>query len=89
MNETMVLDFALQALILVLILSLPPIIVATLTGLLVSFIQAVTQIQEQTLSFAIKLISVIITIVLLGAWLGGSLFVYAQGLFEKFPYLHR
>ena len=89
MNESLVLDFTLQALILVLTLSLPPIIVATFTGLLVSFIQAVTQIQEQTLSFAIKLISVIVTIALIGGWLGGSLFIYAQGLFEKFPYLTR
>ncbi|MDR2725276.1 MAG: type III secretion system export apparatus subunit SctS [Candidatus Adiutrix sp.] len=89
MNETQVLDFTLQALILVLVLSLPPIVVATLTGLMVSFLQAVTQIQEQTLSFAIKLISVIVTIALIGSWLGGSLFVYAQELFEKFPYLQK
>jgi type III secretion HrpO family protein len=89
MDETQILDLTLKALLLVLVLSLPPIVVATMTGLMVSFLQAVTQIQEQTLSFAIKLISVIVTIALIGSWLGGSLFVYAQELFEKFPYMHR
>jgi type III secretion protein S len=89
MHESSVLDFTVRALILVLALSLPPIIVATITGLLVSFIQAVTQLQEQTLSFAVKLISVIVTITLLGSFLGGTLLVYARGLFENFGYIVR
>ena len=89
MHESAVLDFTVQALMLVLTLSLPPIIVATVTGLLVSFIQAVTQLQEQTMSFAIKLISVIITIALIGSFLGGTLLVYAKGLFANFGYIVR
>ncbi len=89
MAETSVLDFTVQALMLVLMLSLPPIIVATVTGLLVSFIQAVTQLQEQTLGFAVKLISVIVTLALTGSWLGGSLFTYAAGIFNSFPYITR
>ena len=89
MHESSVLDFTVQALMLVLTLSLPPIIVATITGLLVSFIQAVTQLQEQTMSFAIKLISVIVTIALIGSFLGGTLLVYARGLFANFGYIVR
>ena len=89
MHESSILDFMLQALMLVLTLSLPPIIVATVTGLLVSFVQAVTQLQEQTLSFAVKLISVIVTIALVGSFLGGTLLIYAKGLFANFGYIVR
>ena len=62
MNSPEVLNFTSQALVLVLWLSMPPIVVATLVGTLVSLLQALTQIQEQTLGFAIKLIAVAATI---------------------------
>ncbi|MFY1927725.1 type III secretion system export apparatus subunit SctS, partial [Achromobacter dolens] len=58
-----------QALYLVLWLSLPPIAVAAIVGALFSLFQALTQIQEQTLSFAIKLIAVFATILLTARWL--------------------
>ena len=72
---------------LVLIVSLPPIIVATGVGLLVSLLQALTQIQEQTLSFAIKLIGVILTILFSAAWVGAQLYAYADNIFTQFPAL--
>ena len=50
-----------QAMLLVLWLSLPPIVVASVVGILFSLIQALTQIQEQTLSFGVKLIAVGLT----------------------------
>lgn len=87
MPQSSILDFTLQALILVLMLSMPPIIVASLTGLIVSFVQALTQIQEQTLSFAIKLIGVTVTIALTAGWLGGEIFNFALKLFTSFPVL--
>ncbi len=67
-----------QALILILILSGPPIIISTVLGLLVAIFQAATQIQEQTLSFTIKLFAVVITIILLGGWLGGEILQYTN-----------
>jgi type III secretion protein S len=87
MLETTVLNLTKEALFLVLILSMPPIIVASVSGLLVSLLQALTQIQEQTLSFAIKLISVTITIALTATWLGGEIFLFAKKLFDSFPTL--
>ncbi len=51
-----------QALILILILSGPPIIISTVLGLIVAIFQAATQIQEQTLSFTVKLFAVVFTI---------------------------
>jgi type III secretion protein S len=59
-----------QAMLLVLLLSLPTIVVATVVGLLVALFQALTQIQEQTLSFGIKLAAVIVTLTLTARWLG-------------------
>jgi type III secretion protein S len=82
-------SFLTQALYLVLWLSLPPIIVASVVGTLFSLFQALTQIQEQTLSFAIKLIAVMATLALSARWIGGELFNYTLTIFENFPQLSR
>lgn len=84
-----VLDLAAQACYLVLLVSMPPIIVASAAGLLVSLFQAVTQLQEQTLSFGIKLVCVIATILLMGPWLGGELMAFARMIFNDFYLYHR
>ncbi|MCD8351841.1 MAG: type III secretion system export apparatus subunit SctS [Planctomycetaceae bacterium] len=84
MNEAMVMGLTQQALIMVLVLSLPPIIVAAVLGIVVSFLQALTQLQEQTLPFAIKLIGVTLTIAAMGAWLGAEVLGFARKLFESF-----
>lgn len=78
-----------KALLLVLWLSLPPILVASVVGTLFSLFQALTQIQEQTLSFAIKLIAVGITLFLTARWVGGEIFNYTVQLFDSFPLLVR
>lgn len=78
-----------KALYLVLWLSLPPIIVASVVGTLFSLFQALTQIQEQTLSFAIKLIAVMATLALTARWIGGEMFNYAISVFEMFPQVGR
>jgi len=82
-------SFLSQALYLVLWLSLPPIIVASVVGTLFSLFQALTQIQEQTLSFAIKLIAVMATLALTARWIGGQLFNYTVSIFEMFPLVGR
>jgi type III secretion protein S len=87
MHEADVIDLTAKALMLVLYLSLPPIIAASLVGTLVSLLQALTQIQEQTLSFAIKLFVVVITIFLTARWLGEELFHFALHIFDSIPLL--
>lgn len=87
MDQYFILDQTLKALLLVLMLSMPPIIVATLLGLGVSLLMALTQIQEQTLSFAVKLIGVIVTLIVTTSWLSAHLFVYAQNIFQNFHLL--
>ena len=72
---------------LVLYLSLPAIVSATVIGLLVSLFQALTQIQEQTLPFAFKLVAIIIAMIMTARWLGQQLLIYTNTLFELIRYL--
>ncbi|GGX75402.1 type III secretion system export apparatus subunit SctS [Saccharospirillum salsuginis] len=74
-----------DALWLMLMLSGPPILVAAIAGLLVAFIQAATQLQEQTLAFAVKLAAVVITLFLMGALLGETLYEFSTRIFDGFP----
>ena len=66
-----------KALILVLLLSAAPVLVATIVGLAVGLFQTVTQIQEQTLPFGIKMLAVMGTLLMLGGWTGAKLQAYA------------
>lgn len=89
MNQAQLLDYAQTCLILILKLSLIPIIVATVVGLIVSLLQALTQIQEQTLGFAVKLITISITLMVASSWMGSELLLYTQDIFKHFPLLGR
>ena len=73
-----------QALLLILLLSGPPILISMLLGLIVAVFQAATQIQEQTLSFVVKLIAVVVTLILMGPWLGGAIMRFATNIFVYF-----
>lgn len=87
MSHAQILDYAQMCLLLVLRLSLIPIIVATVVGLIVSLLQALTQIQEQTLGFAVKLIAISLTLLVCASWLGSSLLLYTQDIFAHFALL--
>ncbi|KMM80468.1 type III secretion system export apparatus subunit SctS [Pseudomonas deceptionensis] len=62
-----------QGMLLVVVLSAPPLIVAVVAGVLTSLVQALMQIQDQTLPFGIKLVAVGITLALTGRWIGVEL----------------
>jgi type III secretion protein S len=84
-NEIFQLSY--QALILILLLSGPPILVSMVLGLFVAIFQAATQIQEQTLSFTVKLFATIFTIILLSGWLGGQILQYTNTIFNSIAHL--
>jgi type III secretion protein S len=71
-----------EALILSLVLSLPIIAVASIVGLLFSMFQALTQAQDQTLSFAIKLVFIVLTLYLTVDWIGNKIFHFDLLLFS-------
>lgn len=83
MNEATILEYTVQAAKLMLLVSLLPILIATAIGLMVSLFQALTQIQEQTLGFAVKLVAVAITILLSMNWMGAELYNYTLSIFDN------
>lgn len=85
MFRTQVVQLAYQGLLLILILSAPTIFVSMIFGLIVAIFQAATQIQEQTLSFTIKLVAVVLTLMLTGSWMGKQILLLATNIFVHFP----
>lgn len=73
-----------EGLLLVLIVSGPPVVLSLMVGLLVALFQAITQIQEQSLTFVPKVIVVFGILAILGPWLGSALAEFARLCFEGF-----
>ncbi|MCA9581221.1 MAG: flagellar biosynthesis protein FliQ [Myxococcales bacterium] len=74
-----------EALYLSLLLSLPVLAVSLAVGLSVSVLQAVTQVQEQTLSFVPKLVAVGLALALFGGFMGRELVRFTAGLWNSIP----
>jgi len=87
MIENLAIKVVNEALMLVLVLSGPPMLVALVVGLVISVFQATTQIQEQTLSQVPKMIAVFMTLALAGFWMMSLMMRFAQNLFYNFPNL--
>ncbi len=85
MNPQSVITLGQQALYVMLMIAAPMLIAALVVGLIVSILQAATQINEMTLSFIPKLLAMMATLVIAGPWMI-SLFVdYVRRLFESIP----
>ena len=78
-----------KCLLLVVLLSLPCVLVATLVGVVISFVQAVMQLQEQTLPFALKLIATGVVLLLTARWMASELIQYSLNVFAMIPTVGR
>ena len=78
-----------QAIKVTLMLSAPMLLGALLVGVLVSIFQAVTQINEQTLSFIPKILVIIATLVIFSPWMMETMVTYTRDLFLSIPELIR
>ena len=87
MSTSDLVSYMTQSLYLVLWLSLPPIAAAAIIGTLFSLFQALTQIQEQTLSFAIKMIVVFGVILLTARWVWTELYNFTVSTFGAFVHI--
>lgn len=76
-----------QALEITFLLSAPLLLVALVTGLIVSIFQAATQINEMTLSFIPKLLVMFLVMVIAGPWMLSIMMDYMQQLFSGIPWL--
>lgn len=83
------LQFFQQGLWLAITISAPPLLIATLFGVLVSLVQAITQVQDQTLPYVVKLMSVAITVAVLGRWFGSELIQLLETAFTLIPTVGR
>jgi flagellar biosynthetic protein FliQ len=87
MNQDTVVSIVTQAMEVGLKVSLPILLVGLVVGLVISVFQAVTQIQEQTLSFIPKVIGLVVVIVVAGPWMLGQVLTWTQELYGSIPNL--
>ncbi len=76
-----------EALYLVLLVSAPALIVALAVGLVLGLLQAVTQVQEQTLSFVPKLVAVALVLSATGTWMSSEIVRFTDALWRAIPAL--
>jgi flagellar biosynthesis protein FliQ len=87
MDQDTVINLASQAMSLAFKVAGPLLLVAMAVGLLVSIFQAVTQIQEQSLTLIPKIAAIAVVTVLLGPWMLDQLVVYTTNLYSAIPTL--
>jgi flagellar biosynthetic protein FliQ len=85
MDQDTVVTLATQAMSLALKISLPLLGVGLLVGVVISIIQAVTQIQEQTLAFIPKVLAMAAVLVIGGPWMLNQLLAYTADLWTSIP----
>lgn len=76
-----------KGVLLVVVLSAPTLIVAVIVGVLVSLVQTLVQIQDQTLPFAIKLIAVGMSLMATGGWVGGEIINFTNAIFIQMQHI--
>ena len=69
-----------EALMMCLLLSLPAVAVSAIVGLLISFVQAVTSLQDSSISQGVKLLAVTVVVALCAPWAGATLLRFADNL---------
>ncbi len=79
------LDLARRAITLVLVAGAPVLATALIVGLIVSVVQAVTQIQDQTLTFVPKIIAVLVALAIVGSWMMEKLVEFGREMFGTLP----
>ena len=84
-----ILHFSSITLWLVLLLSAPALLVAAVIGFGIGMLQTLTSIQDQSLSFALKIAGVLIVLALTGGWMGSELLDLTRRILESFPEMTR
>jgi flagellar biosynthetic protein FliQ len=87
MSQDQVISICVSAMELAMKIALPILLVGLVLGLLVSIFQAVTQIQEQTLSFIPKIIGLALVLLVMGPWMLGQILTWTSELYGQIPAL--
>ena len=85
MTQAFIIDFAMESMKTTLLLSAPMLGVGLITGLAVSIFQAVTSIQELTLTFIPKILAVFLSVLLFFPWLMQLMMTFTSKILINFP----
>jgi len=88
MTQEVIIDIFTQTLVLIIKVSAPMLLVSLVVGLVISILQTITSIQEQTLTFVPKLLAIFLTLILAGNWILTSLKDFIIELFQFQTYLN-
>lgn len=89
MTESFIMTIGRDAMLMVLLLGAPLLGISLLIGLIISLFQAVTQINEMTLTFVPKLIGIALILLALGPWMLEQVLGFTARMFELLPYMVR
>ncbi len=89
MTEDVVLSLARDAIWTTVLLAAPLLLASLVVGLLVSILQAVTQINESTLSFIPKMLAIVVVIIVMAPWMTQMITSYTTELFTSLPNMVR
>lgn len=89
MSNDMAVQIGRDALLMVMLISAPMLGLGLLVGVLVSIFQAITQIQEQTLSFIPKIVAVFVAVLVFGPWILSLMVDYTREIFLRLPMMIR
>ena len=85
MNQDVVINLVMNAVTLAFKVAMPILLAGLVVGLLVSIFQAITQIQEMTLTFIPKILVTIAVVIVAGPWMLGQITGYTEQLWQGIP----
>jgi flagellar biosynthetic protein FliQ len=85
MNTQTIIDIGIDAVTVALKIAAPALLTIMITGLLISILQAATQINEQTLSFIPKVITMTVVLVITGPWILQVIIFFTTSLYNQIP----
>ena len=85
MTPDFIIGLARQAIETLLMVCLPTLLLSLIVGLLISLFQAVTQIQEMTISFVPKIVVTFLSLLIFGAWMIGKLVDFTREMIQMIP----
>ena len=83
MNEADALELARSAIWTIIVAAGPPVAAAMAVGILVALFQALTQIQEMTLTFVPKIIVVLVTLTVTASFIGGQMVIFTEQIYSR------
>ena len=83
MSDVAILDITREALLLVLMLTLPVVAVATIAAVTVAVMQAVTQVQDSSIGLSVRMVVVMVTVIVLSGWGARQLMMFGRQALER------